>query len=316
MFDLETTEATATHVYSTAFDDFVILRVTSPGGTALASARTVVNANGFVSQGDEHPCELDENGVSIIVDEEGKFIPCTADHLPEVDQDGVMEITGISMDATGVFRPGNGLLYLKNSNDTGFADMASELRPAGRLSCGWRLGWEWYNTIGVYRNGYFYLKNANTHGLCGCCLPLWYKRAISRLPETGTAMVSTPIGVYRPSIGQFLLRNSNSEGTADASFYLGNLGRCGDCRRLEWRWTGHDRRLPSEQWDHLPEGCERYRLCRCGLNYGLPGDKPVTGDWDGDGDDTIGIYRNGSFSLRNETQTALQTIVFGLGRPG
>jgi len=92
-FDLETEDAAVTHVYDTAFDDFVVLRVTSPGGSALASARTVVNAEGFVSQGDEESCGLDVNGYSIIVDEDGIFIPCTADSLPDEDQEGVREIT-------------------------------------------------------------------------------------------------------------------------------------------------------------------------------------------------------------------------------
>lgn len=92
IFDLETIDAEATHTYGVAFDGFVVLRVTSPGGTALASARTVVNEEGFVSQGDEVSCELDENGYSIIVDEEGIFIPCTADSLPESDMEGISEI--------------------------------------------------------------------------------------------------------------------------------------------------------------------------------------------------------------------------------
>lgn len=94
VFDLTTTEATATYTYNAAFDNFVILRVTGPGGSALASARTVVNAAGFASQGDETPCELDENGYSIIFDEEnGRFIACTPTNLPDSDQDGVIEIT-------------------------------------------------------------------------------------------------------------------------------------------------------------------------------------------------------------------------------
>ena len=95
VFDLETEEAMATHVYDADFNDYVVLRVTGPGGTALASTRTVVNAEGFVSQGDEDLCELDENGFSIIFDEEeGRFISCTPDSLPEVDQEGVSEIVG------------------------------------------------------------------------------------------------------------------------------------------------------------------------------------------------------------------------------
>jgi hypothetical protein len=51
------------------------------------------------------------------------------------------------------------------------------------------------------------------------------------------------------------------------------------------------------------------------LNYGAPGDKPVVGDWDGDGDSTIGIYRNGSFYLRNSNTIGFADIVFGLGNP-
>lgn len=94
IFDLDTTEPSATHIYDMDFNDFVVLRVTSPGGTALASARAVVNSEGFASQGDEESCELDKNGYSIIVDESGIFIPCTADHLPEKDQEGVREVSG------------------------------------------------------------------------------------------------------------------------------------------------------------------------------------------------------------------------------
>jgi PKD repeat protein len=109
VFDLQTTESAATHVYNAAFNDYVILRVTGPGGTALASARTVVNAQGYVSQGGEKSCELDENGFSIITDERGIFINCTADHLPEFDKEGVTVSSGNPLD--------NALMDLKNAID-------------------------------------------------------------------------------------------------------------------------------------------------------------------------------------------------------
>jgi hypothetical protein len=48
----------------------------------------------------------------------------------------------------------------------------------------------------------------------------------------------------------------------------------------------------------------------------LPGDRPVTGDWNNDGIDTIGIYRNGQFMLRNSNTIGFAEIVFGLGIPG
>ncbi len=52
------------------------------------------------------------------------------------------------------------------------------------------------------------------------------------------------------------------------------------------------------------------------INYGLAGDYPVVGDWDGDGVDTIGIYRNGVFYLRNSNTIGFADIVFSFGSPG
>ena len=94
VFDLKTTEKTATHTYDSAFNDLVILRVTGKSGTATATVRTVINEQGYVSQGDEHPCPLDENGYSIIINEKrDTFLNCTPTNLPTGDRDGVVEIT-------------------------------------------------------------------------------------------------------------------------------------------------------------------------------------------------------------------------------
>ena len=49
---------------------------------------------------------------------------------------------------------------------------------------------------------------------------------------------------------------------------------------------------------------------------GLAGDYPVAGDWDGNGTTTIGIYRNGSFLLRNSNSSGYADHVFGFGMPG
>ena len=81
--------------------------------------------------------------------------------------------------------------------------------------------------------------------------------------------VATPPASGRPSDGMIFLKNSNTTGIADIA-----------------------------------------------LNYGLPGDQPVTGDWDGDGDDTIGVYRNGAFYLRNSNTIGFAEIIFALGNPG
>ena len=52
------------------------------------------------------------------------------------------------------------------------------------------------------------------------------------------------------------------------------------------------------------------------LTYGIPGDYPVAGDWDGDGIDTIGVYRDGDFLLRNSNTNGFADIVVTFGAPG
>jgi hypothetical protein len=48
--------------------------VTSDGGTALASARTVINELGHASQDNKEPCELGDDGFSIILGPDGSFL--------------------------------------------------------------------------------------------------------------------------------------------------------------------------------------------------------------------------------------------------
>ena len=52
------------------------------------------------------------------------------------------------------------------------------------------------------------------------------------------------------------------------------------------------------------------------INYGIGGDYPVVGDWDGNGTSTIGIYRNGQFYLRNSNTIGFADKVFAFGQPG
>jgi hypothetical protein len=54
------------------------------------------------------------------------------------------------------------------------------------------------------------------------------------------------------------------------------------------------------------------------FNYGVSGDDPVAGDWDGDGDDTIGVYRPSAlnFYLRNSNTTGSADVILGYGATG
>ena len=71
---------------------------------------------------------------------------------------------GDGMDTTGVFRPSNGIIFLKNANTTGFADIALNYGLAGDMPVTGDWNNDGIDTIGVYRNSQFLLRNSNTIG--------------------------------------------------------------------------------------------------------------------------------------------------------
>jgi chitodextrinase len=219
------------------------------------------------------------------------------------------------LDTTGVFRPSNGLLYLKDSNTTGIADAALNYGLPGDYPVVGDWNGDGTATIGIYRDGYFYLRNSNTIGFADMVFPFGQ---VGDQPIAGdwNGDGADTIGVYRPSTGQFLLRNSNNAGAASASFFLGNPGDVGIAG--DWNGDGNDTTgvfRPSDGVIFLKNN-NTTGIADIALNYGLPGDYPVVGDWNNDGIDTIGIYRQGTFYLRNENTNGFAELVFGLGNPG
>ena len=219
------------------------------------------------------------------------------------------------LDTTGVFRPSNGLLYLKNSNTTGFADVAINYGLPGDYPVVGDWDGDGTATIGIYRNGNFYLRNSNTVGFADIVFPFGMPGDQPIAGDWDGDGTDT-IGVYRRSTGTFYLRNSNSAGAAQISLGLGNPGDLGIAG--DWDGNGTDTTgvyRPSNGVIFL-KNTNSTGFADIALNYGIPGDKPVTGDWDNDGVDTIGVYRNGMFMLRNANTIGFAEIVFGLGIPG
>ncbi|MBK7452260.1 MAG: InlB B-repeat-containing protein [Anaerolineales bacterium] len=220
---------------------------------------------------------------------------------------------GSGGDTTGVFRPSNGLLYLKNANTTGFADIAINYGLGGDYPITGDWDGNGTDTIGIYRNGIFYLRNSNTIGFADLEFAFGLP---GDQPVSGDwdGDGTDTIGVYRN--GQFLLRNSNSAGPEDMSFYLGNPGDVGIAG--DWDGDGLDTTgvfRPSNGVIFL-KNTNVSGFADIAINYGLANDQPVIGDWNDDGTDTIGVYRNGSFYLRNSNTIGFADIVFALGIPG
>jgi hypothetical protein len=226
-----------------------------------------------------------------------------------------LALASFTRDTAGVFRPANGLLYLLNSNTTGFADYALNYGLPGDYPVVGDWDGNGTTTIGIYRNGTFFLRNSNTLGFAEVVFPFGNLGDQPIAGDWDGNGVDT-VGVFRPSIAQFLLRNSNSEGPAEASFFLGNPGDVGVAG--DWNGDGLDSTgvfRPSNGVIFLKDTNDT-GFANYALNYGLPGDQPVMGDWNNDGKDTIGIYRNGSFYLRNSNTNGFAEMIFGLGNPG
>jgi subtilisin family serine protease len=216
-------------------------------------------------------------------------------------------------DTAGVFRPSNGALYLKNSNNTGFADVAINYGLPGDYPVVGDWDGNGTATIGIYRNGTFYLRNSNTIGFADIVAPFGAPGDQPVAGDWNNDGVDT-IGVFRN--GTFYLRNSNTAGAPELSFGLGNPGDVGIAG--DWNGDGTDTTgvfRPSNGVIFL-KNTNTTGFADIALNYGLPGDKPVTGDWNNDGIDTIGVDRNGQFLLRNSNTVGFAEIVFTLGISG
>ncbi|HJU54672.1 MAG TPA: hypothetical protein VJ715_08880 [Pyrinomonadaceae bacterium] len=113
------------------------------------------------------------------------------------------------------------------------------------------------------------------------------------------------VGVFRPSTGQFLLRNSNSAGPANITV---NFGQAGD-QPLAGDWNGDG----LDDVGVFRNGQFRLRqpvffngqptnvVTTIDINFGAPGDLAIVGDWNGDGIDTPGVFRpsTGQFLITN-----------------
>ena len=124
------------------------------------------------------------------------------------------------------------------------------------------------------------------------------------------------VGVFRPGIAAWHLRNSNSAGPPDlsASYGLGSdYPVVGD-----WDGNGTDTIGVYRNGTFYLSNSNTLSHADIVFSFGSPGDQPVAGDWDGDGIDTIGVYRSSAitFYLRNSNSAGGADLNFLYGVPG
>ncbi len=183
----------------------------------------------------------------------------------------------------------NGWVYGtdEGGNLTGFA-LGSALSP---------------DTIGVFRNGTFYLRNSNTTGVAD--ITVAFNPATKPYPVVGdwTGGGHDTIGVYDQLNGQFSLRNTNTPGSPNTQFVLGNPNDI----PLAGRWTvgaahsGAGVFRPSNGLIYLKNSLTT-GVADNTMVLGIPGDNGLAGDWNGDTVDTPGVYRpaNSTFYLNDQ----------------
>lgn len=140
---------------------------------------------------------------------------------------------------------------LKGNNDA-FLTKIRETRP---------------DTIGVFRDfgtAQFLLRNKNSSGPADLTVPFGQPGDLAVAGDWDGNGIDDP-GVFRPSTGQFLLRQPATVRVCNPS-----------C---------------------IPLGT----ITTITVNFGQAGDRPVAADWDGDGKDTVGVFRpsNNTFFLTN-----------------
>ena len=134
--------------------------------------------------------------------------------------------------------------------------------------------------------------------------------------------MATP-GLYRRSDGFVYLRDSNTQGDADITFFLGISGDYplvgdfdGDGKDTVSIYRPSQGRVyVINEIGHSGGGVS---AAESSFSFGMPGDTPFVGDFDGDGIDTMGLYRasTGFVYFRDSlTEGEADYSVF-LGEPG
>jgi hypothetical protein len=208
----------------------------------------------------------------------------------------------------GVFRPGNGKWYL-DANDNGQWSGCGEdgCYPFG-MNGDLAVAGDWNNDgfaeIGVFRpsTGMWYLDLNSNDAWSGCdtdsCIPFGMN---GDLPVAGDWDNTGPskVGVFRPSTGMWYLDyNGNGRWDGCGTDRCAHFGTSGDLPVSgDWNGSGSGKmgvfRPNSGIWyldyngNGLWDGCG---IDRC-INFGMSGDQPVAGDWNGSGTAKVGVFR-------------------------
>jgi len=224
----------------------------------------------------------------------------------------------------GLYNKGTSTFYLRNSDNTGIANLTFGFGPAGS---GWQpIVGDWNgdgtDTIGLYNpaTSTFYLRNSNSTGTAAATFA-YGPAGAGWIPLAGdwNADGIDTVGLYNPATSTFYLRNTNSTGAANVSFAFGPAG--GKWTPVVGDWNGDGTETiglynPATSTFYL-RNTNNTGAANLSVAYGPAGGgwTPVVGDWNNDGIDTIGLQNpaTSTFYLRNTNNTGAANMTFGYG---
>jgi Tol biopolymer transport system component len=203
-----------------------------------------------------------------------------------IDHDPAWQ-SGFLISTVGVYRPTTGQWLLRTSNSSGNPNLTFTFggQPGDQPIAGDWNG-DGRTDLGIFRGGTFFRGVITATTACIRCFPVTTVEPMDPLPfgQASDRPIAgdwdldgiDDVGVYRPNTSTFLLRIE--EGSTV---------------------------IPCH-------GCPPQPIIRINTTqFGSVGDLPVTGDWDGDGRVTVGVFHDGVFQVTNDFFEANGGSVFG-----
>jgi hypothetical protein len=169
------------------------------------------------------------------------------------------------------------------------------------------------DTVGVFRQGTWHIRNSNTGGVAEASF-FFGNPGDSPIAGDWSGTGADRPGLYRRSNGRVYIRNSLTSGFADNEFWFGVSGDMpvvGD-------FDGNGRDTvsifrPSQRRFYIINqlgGPNAAPVAEYSYAYGISGDLPLVGDWNGDNVDSPGVFRSGTFYLRNSNSSGVADVVY------
>ncbi len=303
---------------------------------ALPGQTPVANAISLQLPSDEIFYEnvSNEYFIGIIIDSQNTIVEsdeANNRNLGElIDRDGLVITLPPSVvalappDTIGAFNPSTSTFFLRNSNDSGVADIAPFNLVDGPNAIPFTGDWngDGVDTAGLYNpdTGQFRLINENANGAeVDIIFDFGLPGAIPIAGDWNGDGVDS-VGFFDPNTASFQLRNSNAGGIVSVTEFNyglpGWLPIAGD-----WDGNGTDTiglYNPATATFFLRNSNDSGVADAPAFNYGLPNWVPFVGDWNSNGIDTVGVYNAATATsfLRNTNDSGVADIpAFNYGLP-